>query len=103
MVNGPAVPMVYVHRPKDVPQEEHFVILEFDSVYIPGDERSRTNPGHGYGEQTLPVVNYIAFASRQEWEMEVHARTQNSTAYSTQWVPIIARKAKVRVQIEVGE
>lgn len=35
---------------EQVPSEEHFAILvyEHSSVHVPGDERSRTNPGHGY-------------------------------------------------------
>lgn len=29
-----------------------YAVLLTKSVYIPGDERSRTNPGHGYPEHT---------------------------------------------------
>lgn len=36
----------------DVPDTEHFAILFYEqsSVWVPGDERSRTHPGHGYPE-----------------------------------------------------
>lgn len=42
----------YVTRPQDIPKCEHWVILEGRQLHIDGDERSRTNPGHGYPERT---------------------------------------------------
>lgn len=45
--------MKRVAGPSDVPSEPHFaVIYKSESVYIEGDERSRTNPGHGYPART---------------------------------------------------
>jgi hypothetical protein len=40
--------------PAEVPKDFHYAIILFDrtSVYIPGDERSRTHPGHGYPDRT---------------------------------------------------
>jgi hypothetical protein len=54
--------------------EPHFAIIEFTSVWIPGDERSRTNPGHGYPEHNEDVVNYIAFTDEAEWKAEINKR-----------------------------
>lgn len=46
--------MTRVRGPKDVPDVPHYVVLIYSttSIYVPGDERSRTNPGHGYPEHT---------------------------------------------------
>jgi len=46
--------MIRVKGPSDVPEGPHFTVIIYDttSVYVPGDERSRTNPGHGYPEHT---------------------------------------------------
>ena len=33
-----------VNKASDVPNGEHYAILEFDTIYIPGDDRSRSNP-----------------------------------------------------------
>lgn len=46
--------MVRVNKPSDVPEAEHFAVLVYktSSTYVPGDERSRTNPGHGYPAHT---------------------------------------------------
>lgn len=43
-----------VSEPDHIPKERHYQIIVFKktSVHIPGDERSRTNPGHGYPEHT---------------------------------------------------
>lgn len=38
-----------------------YAIIYESSVFIPGDERSRTNPGHGYPESTMTydVIKYF--------------------------------------------
>lgn len=46
--------MKKVEKVSDIPTGRHFAVLIYKtaSVFIPGDERSRTNPGHGYPERT---------------------------------------------------
>lgn len=46
--------MKRVKKPSDVPVGYHFAVIIYNttSVYIEGDERSRTNPGHGYPAHT---------------------------------------------------
>jgi hypothetical protein len=41
-----------------IPVVPHFAILRTTSVTIPGDERSRTNPGHGYPESAETFITY---------------------------------------------
>jgi hypothetical protein len=60
--------MKYCNSKSDVPVYPHFAIIEFTSVTIPGDERSRTNPGHGYPEHTDYYSKYIAFTDEAEWK-----------------------------------
>ena len=55
----------------DVPMCEHWAILKSRSVTIPGDERSRTAPGHGYPESTTRFVDYIAYTDREEFERDL--------------------------------
>lgn len=50
---------MYINQKSDMPQGEHYAIVEFSSIHVPGDERSRTNPGHGYSAHTESVVKYI--------------------------------------------
>lgn len=46
--------MQQVKSPSDVPMGHHYAVIIYKSftVHTPGDERSRTNPGHGYPEST---------------------------------------------------
>lgn len=66
----------------EIPTKPHFAAIVSGSITIPGDERSRTCPGHGYPESTQSTRDYIAFesevemnewvAKRQEREWERH-------------------------------
>lgn len=37
----------FCDKPSDIPDGHHYAIIEFRKIHVPGDERSRTNPGHG--------------------------------------------------------
>jgi hypothetical protein len=41
---------------------EKYAALVIESVHIPGDERSRTNPGHGYPAHTIDNLVMHEFA-----------------------------------------
>jgi len=49
--------MKQVKTANDVPSGEHIAVLVYKthSVYHEGDERSRTNPGHGYPAYTEEI------------------------------------------------
>jgi len=47
---------VHITSVDKLPQGEHWAILEDSSIHIPGDERSRTNPGHGYPASTEHII-----------------------------------------------
>ncbi len=64
--------MNYVSDKNNIPTIPHFAALVFESITIPGDERSRTNPGHGYPEHTESIVKYITFTGRPEMEKWVN-------------------------------
>lgn len=61
-----------INSAEDMPRKAHFAIIVFDSqnVWIPGDERSRSAPGHGYPErtETFESFKYYATTSKREWE-----------------------------------
>ena len=42
--------MKRVNSPDDIPDTDHYAVLVYKttSTHVPGDERSRTHPGHGY-------------------------------------------------------
>ena len=76
--------MDYVSTKNKARTTQHFAALVFSTIYIPGDERSRTNPGHGYPESNEPVVKYVAFDSREEmerWVLQQESRSYGRQSY----------------------
>ena len=64
--------MKYIYdKTSPLPGETHYAALVFTTVHIPGDERSRTHPGHGYPANDKPIVQYIAFADEDEMKQWV--------------------------------
>jgi len=71
--------------------------LVFSSITIPGDERSRTNPGHGYPEHTESTVQYIIFKYENDWKNEITRRTIASQVF----VPLVVHRPKVSTRVVV--
>lgn len=65
----------YCKRKSDVPSVKHYAIIMFGSYTVAGDERSRTNPGHGYPEHTESTAEYLAYLDRAEWETQIQRLT----------------------------
>ena len=61
----------YCSSVNDVPKTPHFAVIKFGSIYIPGDARSESCPGHGYPASTQSTCEYIAFTDRSDWELFV--------------------------------
>lgn len=69
-----------MHFPKGVdelPDKEFYAILTPKSVVVPGDERSRTNPGHGYPEHTVSGWEIEVFPNKLAWENEIKMLESN--------------------------
>lgn len=47
-------------------KNQRYIMITTEQVYIPGDERSLTNPGHGYPSRTLTYEKTKIFNSEQE-------------------------------------
>lgn len=65
---------IYVKHSEQLPAGEHWAILEYLSITIPGDLRSQTNPGHGYPEHSEESVSYTAYTDKAEFEAELKRR-----------------------------
>jgi len=89
--------MYYVNQLSDVPIGSHFAILRFKRTYIPGDERSRTHPGHGYPAHTETSVTYQVFVDEIEWRNEI----EHLTLRDIEHVPLRANRARVNVRTVV--
>lgn len=96
----------YCSRKYDMPTVEHYAIIEFSTVYTPGDERSRTNPGHGYPESWDPVSHYISFTDEQEWKDEIQRRMNNKFGSSEKdnfvAMKVLPAVIKTTINVEIG-
>lgn len=96
--------------PSDIPEGHHFAIVLFkqSSVHIPGDERSRTNPGHGYPErtETYTTNEYTFTHNRDEWVKEIQKiEKANSLGgwHKESYAALeVANKASIKVEVVVG-
>ena len=68
---------MYISRAEDIPSGEHWAIIRSSAALIPGDERSRTNPGHGYPAHTVNYITYETFTNEIEFRTEF-ARVLNA-------------------------
>ncbi len=71
-----------VEKSSDVPKDHHYAILVYktQSVFIPGDERSRTHPGHGYPEHTETFGTFEHYVTKDKvlWEKAVTYLVENN-------------------------
>ncbi len=90
----------------DIPPESHWAILDFSSISIPGDERSRTNPGHGYPAHSKTTICYTAYLSKESWEAEIQKRmTADRRFQRDDWKAIVVQVPVIRtkVSVEIGD
>lgn len=91
---------VWVRDSQDVPRQGHYVIIEFGTKHVPGDERSRTNPGHGYPAHTESVIDYIVFPNPIEWEREITRRSSTKSCPNN-WVAAFVSPAEITTKTTV--
>ena len=86
----------------EFPEEPHWVILTTSSTHVPGDERSRTNPGHGYPAHTVTSINYNIYHDEEEWKNENNRREKNKYPYRDDYVAFKSSgRAKVTTHVSV--
>lgn len=54
-----------------------YAAIVTDSIWVPGDERSRTHPGHGYPEHTVDNIVMHEFSTKSELEAWVLRETSS--------------------------
>jgi len=83
----------------NIPDEEHWAIITVDRIYIPGDERSRTNPGHGYPEHYEETINYRSFTSWTDFCNEVTQLTNRNKKFKAVSVKPLKVETTVTVKM----
>jgi len=92
--------LMYIHNLRDIPRTKHWAIITTSSHYIPGDERSRTNPGHGYPASTVTSIEYQAFTDQAKWKNAVQ-RMSNSKPGGFVALKVVPAKITVTTSVEV--
>jgi hypothetical protein len=91
--------VIFVHGPADIPAVEHWAIFEGSSITTEADERSKTNPGHGYPASTERFVTYRAYLDQAEFEAEVRDLKSRQSWFSSGFSA--ARVTPVVVETEI--
>lgn len=96
--------MIDVKKPSQVPRGRHYAIIVYQTtnVFIEGDERSLTNPGHGYPAhtETFHSFQHLVTQSRQEWEDNVKHREELGQKDYVAF--IVTDVAKITMKVEIG-
>ena len=95
--------MKTVNNQSSFPDKPHYAIIIFDNkqIHHEGDERSRTNPGHGYPAYTENVNNfkYLSFDNTNEGEMEWKNKLKDLYIENPKRTDIVGFKALGKVLI----
>jgi hypothetical protein len=90
-----------ISQEKDLPKDPHWAIITIESMWIEGDERSRTNPGHGYPGHTESYVRYRAFTDEDEWKREIAELTTPKYGSPKPFTAAYVTPAKVTTTVNV--
>lgn len=82
-----------------IPKTEHWALLVNVITTVPGDERSRSNPGHGYPEHTVKSIDYEAFTDYSSFENRVIQLTSRRDTFTAIKVQPLTIETKVSVQV----
>ena len=83
-----------------IPDTEHWAIITTSSYTVPGDERSRTNPGHGYPEHTVETIQYDAYTDFDKFTAEVQRLTLRNSKFRAVHVQPMSIDVSVSVKVK---
>jgi hypothetical protein len=100
-----------VESPDQIPSKEHFAVLIFrtSSIHVPGDERSRTNPGHGYPAHDVTHSSYEYWAVKDEKSLKEAIEFLEERMRERSWekvgpyqaIKVTPMKVTTKVEVEV--
>ena len=53
-----------------------YIIITYGTFYVDGDERSRTNPGHGYPAHTVDTQSVTEYTDEDKWVQAIQYYTK---------------------------
>ena len=94
-------PDAFVSTKDKFPSASHWAILKFSTTSVPGDERSRTNPGHGYPAHSVDNVNYEAYYTEEKF-LEAIEDLENGTFSRGSYVAFKVEPLTIKTTISVS-
>lgn len=81
---------------------DRYGIIQKDSIYVPGDERSRTHPGHGYPGGYQSIIRLREFTDKDEWEKAIDKLANPSYGSPKQFRAVILREVEVTTETKIN-
>lgn len=91
----------YPKKVDELPPGEFYAILKPTSTTVPGDERSRTYPGHGYPEHSVDSWDIEVFTDHTAWEAEIRRLSAQTGYFREPFKAVIMKPVSVRTQIMI--
>jgi hypothetical protein len=86
----------------DLPERQCWIILQSETVHVPGDERSRTHPGHGYPEHTERHWSIQVFDDAESWTKEIELLAKNNREFQAGVYCPAAVETSVTVRVKIA-
>lgn len=80
---------------KDISLTKAYLILKPKTITTEADERSKSNPGHGYPSETLHLWDIWTCGTAEEW----HSQIKAMTAKGEDFVPLIGNRPLVKTEM----
>ena len=80
---------------------DRYAIIQTERFDIPGDERSRTNPGHGYPARIVTSDTVKTFPTREAWEKWIRDAKNPPYGAPKKFKAIIYREVEVTTIVNI--
>lgn len=84
----------------NIPNVPHWAIITTSETYVPGDERSRNCPGHGYPEHSITSIHYRSFTDYEEFKAAVANECRYKTSFRAMQVLPVTVEVETKVSIK---
>lgn len=94
--------IMYVSNVADIPEGEHWVVLENKNTHVPGDKRSQEHPGHGYPAHTEHAMTMMVFESKEvleEWVTKREGKVFDRKEYKVLFIRTPRVETKISVEV----
>jgi len=82
---------------------DKYGIIQKESIRVEGDERSRTNPGHGYPAHTVTTMAIREFPDKSSWETWIERASKPRTyGHAEKFTAIIYREVEVVTEVKIN-